>query len=60
MRPTPNRAVPLRAVTGARGVAAQPCGEEEAARAFCADFPGFRRTYAHDPFGDRLEFLQPA
>ena len=24
------------------------------------DFPGFRRIYAHDPFGNRLEFLQPA
>lgn len=24
-----------------------------------ADFPGFRRFYAHDPFGNRLEFLQP-
>jgi hypothetical protein len=23
-------------------------------------FPGFRRVYAHDPFGNRLEFLQPA
>ncbi len=23
------------------------------------DFPGFRRFYAHDPFGNRLEFLQP-
>ncbi len=22
-----------------------------------ADFPGFRRVYAHDPFGNRLEFL---
>lgn len=25
-----------------------------------ADVPGFRRVYAHDPFGNRLEFLQPA
>jgi catechol 2,3-dioxygenase-like lactoylglutathione lyase family enzyme len=25
-----------------------------------ADFPGFRRVYAQDPFGNRLEFLQPA
>lgn len=25
-----------------------------------ADFPGFRRVYAHDPFGNRLEFLQSA
>ena len=25
-----------------------------------ANFPGFRRVYAHDPFGNRLEFLQPA
>jgi catechol 2,3-dioxygenase-like lactoylglutathione lyase family enzyme len=24
------------------------------------DFPGFRRLYARDPFGNRLEFLQPA
>jgi catechol 2,3-dioxygenase-like lactoylglutathione lyase family enzyme len=24
------------------------------------DFPGFRRVYAHDPFGNRLEFLQIA
>jgi catechol 2,3-dioxygenase-like lactoylglutathione lyase family enzyme len=24
------------------------------------DFPGFRRVYAHDPFGNRLEFLQVA
>lgn len=24
------------------------------------DFPGFRRVYAHDPFGNRLEFLEPA
>lgn len=23
-------------------------------------FPGHRRVYAHDPFGNRLEFLQPA
>ncbi|WP_028922079.1 VOC family protein [Pseudonocardia acaciae] len=23
------------------------------------DFPGHRRIYAHDPFGNRLEFLQP-
>jgi len=23
------------------------------------DFPGFRRSYAHDPFGNRLEFLEP-
>lgn len=23
-----------------------------------ANFPGFRRIYAHDPFGNRLEFLQ--
>jgi catechol 2,3-dioxygenase-like lactoylglutathione lyase family enzyme len=22
-------------------------------------FPGYRRIYAHDPFGNRLEFLQP-
>lgn len=26
--------------------------------AWDADFPGFRRVYAHDPFGNRLEFLQ--
>lgn len=26
----------------------------------CDDnFPGHRRIYAHDPFGNRLEFLQP-
>jgi len=24
------------------------------------EFPGFRRVYAHDPFGNRLEFLQPS
>jgi len=24
------------------------------------DLPGFRRVYAQDPFGNRLEFLQPA
>lgn len=24
------------------------------------DFPGYRRVYAHDPFGNRLEFLQAA
>ena len=24
-----------------------------------AEFPGFRRFYAHDPFGNRLEFLEP-
>jgi catechol 2,3-dioxygenase-like lactoylglutathione lyase family enzyme len=24
-----------------------------------AEFPGFRRVYARDPFGNRLEFLQP-
>lgn len=24
-----------------------------------ADFPGHDRFYAHDPFGNRLEFLQP-
>lgn len=23
------------------------------------DFPGFRRIYAMDPFGNRLEFLEP-
>jgi catechol 2,3-dioxygenase-like lactoylglutathione lyase family enzyme len=23
------------------------------------NFPGYRRVYAHDPFGNRLEFLQP-
>lgn len=23
-----------------------------------AAFPGFRRVYAHDPFGNRLEFLE--
>jgi catechol 2,3-dioxygenase-like lactoylglutathione lyase family enzyme len=23
------------------------------------DFPGFRRIYAADPFGNRLEFLEP-
>ncbi len=23
-------------------------------------FPGFRRVHAHDPFGNRLEFMQPA
>lgn len=22
------------------------------------DFPGYRRVYAHDPFGNRLEFLE--
>jgi hypothetical protein len=22
------------------------------------DFPGFRRIYANDPFGNRLEFLE--
>ncbi|MDL5157387.1 VOC family protein [Actinomycetospora termitidis] len=27
--------------------------------AWDTDFPGFRRFYAHDPFGNRLEFLQP-
>jgi len=25
-----------------------------------ADFTGFRRVYARDPFGNRLEFLQKA
>ena len=25
-----------------------------------SDFPGHRRFYADDPFGNRLEFLQPA
>ncbi|NEM04523.1 hypothetical protein [Geodermatophilus normandii] len=25
-----------------------------------ADLPGFRRVYAHDPLGNRLESLQPA
>ncbi len=24
------------------------------------NFPGFRRVYTHDPFGNRLEFLQPS
>ena len=24
------------------------------------DFPGFRRVYAADPFGNRLEFLEPS
>jgi catechol 2,3-dioxygenase-like lactoylglutathione lyase family enzyme len=28
--------------------------------AWDGDFPGFRRIYAHDPFGNRLEFLEPA
>lgn len=23
------------------------------------DFPGYRRVYVHDPFGNRLEFLEP-
>jgi catechol 2,3-dioxygenase-like lactoylglutathione lyase family enzyme len=23
------------------------------------EFPGYRRFYAHDPFGNRLEFLEP-
>lgn len=27
--------------------------------AWDGEFPGFRRFYAHDPFGNRLEFLQP-
>jgi catechol 2,3-dioxygenase-like lactoylglutathione lyase family enzyme len=27
--------------------------------AWDTDFPGFRRFYAHDPFGNRLEFLEP-
>lgn len=27
---------------------------------FDDDFPGFRRFYATDPFGNRLEFLEPA
>ncbi len=26
---------------------------------FDDDFPGFRRIFAHDPFGNRLEFLEP-
>lgn len=25
-----------------------------------SNFPGFRRIYAHDPFGNRLEFLEPS
>lgn len=24
------------------------------------EFPGYRRVYASDPFGNRLEFLEPA
>lgn len=24
------------------------------------NFPGYRRVHAHDPFGNRLEFLEPA
>lgn len=27
--------------------------------AWDTELPGFRRVYAHDPFGNRLEFLQP-
>ncbi|MEU6859850.1 VOC family protein [Glycomyces sp. NPDC046736] len=27
--------------------------------AWDADFPGYRRCYARDPFGNRLEFLSP-
>lgn len=27
--------------------------------AWDAEFPGFRRFYAEDPFGNRLEFLEP-
>lgn len=27
--------------------------------AWDAEFPGYRRIYAYDPFGNRLEFLQP-
>jgi hypothetical protein len=23
------------------------------------DFPGYERFYAHDPFGNRIEFLEP-
>jgi catechol 2,3-dioxygenase-like lactoylglutathione lyase family enzyme len=26
--------------------------------AWDGDFPGYRRVYAHDPFGNRLEFLE--
>ncbi len=29
------------------------------AAAWDGDFPGFRRVYAADPFGNRLEFLEP-
>lgn len=28
--------------------------------AFDENFPGYRRIYVHDPFGNRLEFLEPA
>lgn len=48
-----------------------PAGEEDAARAFYGGvrglrevdrsdrlFPGYRRLYADDGFGNRLEFLQ--
>ena len=27
---------------------------------FDGEFPGMRRFYSHDPFGNRLEFLEPA
>jgi hypothetical protein len=39
----------LRAVLAAHGVATDPDRQ----------IPGCRRFYAHDPFGNRLEFLQP-
>lgn len=39
-------------LVGRLGAAGQPVQWD-------ADFPGFRRIYAHDPFGNRLEFLQP-
>lgn len=38
---------------------ARRLGEADQDVTWDGDFPGFRRVFAHDPFGNRLEFLQP-
>jgi hypothetical protein len=39
---------------------AMPEGGEADARRFYGDLPGYARFYLDDPFGNRVEILQPA
>lgn len=45
-------------VAGLKGLAERLAGAGVEVR-WDDDFPGFHRFYAFDPFGNRLEFLQP-